>query len=418
MSINPKKTNIIMSLVIVGIVTGISLLLLNNTEPESNQIAQTDEIPSKIPLKTDLSKKLHQAIIEGGDFLVRIQNPDGSYKYKYDAELNSYSSSNNILRHTGVVYSLLLLYEYSGQQKYLDSAKKGINFLLENIEYIDDDTAYVYFNNKAKLGGAALAVISLAKLETIENTGQYNDIIKDLTNFILFMQEDAGKFQSFYIYNDQFVSPKDSKIYPGEAMLALVRAYHLFDEERYLESLENAFPFYKLEFVRDPNSNFVIWTPVAFVELYKIMPEEKYANFVFQMEDYISEFQYLENYTIREHVGGYGPELPSINAGSRTEGISDAYLLAKKLSDQTRTERYQKSMLLASNFLLQLQNSESNVIKYQGPDDVNGAFYHNFNSSTARIDYTQHAISAMIKTLTYIPPEEIRVGQYFTKNEI
>jgi len=117
-----------MSLVIVGIVSGISLLLLNNPEPESNQIAQTGEIPSKIPLKTDLSKKLHQAIIEGGDFLVRMQNPDGSYKYKYEAELDSYSSSNNILRHTGVVYSLLLLYEYSDQQKYLDSAKKRNQF--------------------------------------------------------------------------------------------------------------------------------------------------------------------------------------------------------------------------------------------------------------------------------------------------
>jgi len=266
------------------------------------------------------------------------------------------------------------------------------------------------------LGGAALAVISLAKLETIENTGQYNDIIKDLTNFILFMQEDAGKFQSFYIYNDQFVSPKDSNIYPGEAMLALVRAYQLFEDQIYLESLENAFPFYQEDFTRDPNSDFVIWTPVAFVELHEIMPQQKYANFVFQMEDYMSEFQYLESYTIQEYIGGYRPSLPTINAGSRTEGISDAYLLAKKLSDQTRAEKYKKSMLLSSNFLLQLQKLESNVIKYEGPDKVNGAFFHNFNSSSARIDYTQHAISAMIKTLTYIPPKEISVGQYFTEN--
>jgi len=403
--------------VIVGIVST-SLLILNNTEPESNQTAQTSEIFTKIPLKTDLGKRFDQAIIEGGDFLVRMQNPDGSYKYKYDAKLDSYSSSNNILRHTGVVYSLLLLYEYSGQQKYLDSAKKGINFLLQNIEYIDDDTAYVYFNNKAKLGGSALAVISLAKLEAIENTGKNNDFIHDLTNFILFMQEDTGKFQSFYIYNDKYVSPKDSKIYPGEAMLALVRAYHLFDEERYLKSLENAFTFYQEDFTKDLNLDFVIWTPVAFVELYEIMPEEKYANFVFQMEDYITEFQHLESYTIQEHIGGYVPGLPTINAGSRTESVSDAYLLAKKLSDQARVDKYKKSMLLGSNFLLQLQKSESNVIKYEGPDEVSGTFFHNFYSSSARIDYTQHAISAMIKTLSYIPPEEISVEEYFIENDI
>jgi len=411
-------SKIIIGLVIVGILSGAGFLIFNNSEPELTQIVPTDIKPVKITLKTDLSKILHQSIIEGGEFLVRMQNPDGSYKYSYDAQIGRYSSSNNILRHTGVVYSLLLLYEYSGEQKYLDSAKKGIDFLLQNIEYIDDDTAYVYFNTKAKLGGTALAVISLTKLEAIENTGEHNEIIRDLTNFILLMQEDTGKFQSFYIYQDEFISPKDSNIYPGEAMLALVRAYNLFDDKRYLESIENVFPFYHQKFTTTPHKDFVIWAPVAFVELHEIVPEEKYANFVFQMDDYITEFQYLENYSNQKYVGGYGPGLPTTNAGGRTESVSDAYLLAKKLSDETRTERYKKSMLLGSNFLLNLQNSESNEIQYLGPKEVKGAFYHDFHSSSARIDFTQHAISAMIKTLTYIPPEEINVSQYFTESNV
>ncbi len=387
--------------------------IFTDSNAQNNNDAIMFPTNTRIELKTDLSKALHNSVISGGDFLVRMQNLDGSYQYEYYPEIDSYSTDNNILRHTGVVYSLVLLYEYSHETKYLESAKKGADFLLQHLEHIDDNTAYIFHDDDAKLGGAGLAVVALVELETVEKTGKYLDTIKDLTNFILFLQEDTGKYKSYYIYNGVYESYEDSYIYPGEAMLALVRAYTLVEDQRYLESLERAYAYYSVAFTEDPTTEFTPWTAQAFVRLYEISPEINYANFVFQMEDWLTSQQYLDNAPRPDYLGAYGTmSVPSITAGVRTEGVSDAYLLAKKLRYEEKAERYKKSILLASNFLMKLQHTVENTKEYRNPEVSIGAFVYKVGDTAARVDYTQHAVSAMIKTLIYVPADEVAIEEY------
>ncbi|HLE34935.1 MAG TPA: hypothetical protein VI698_03500 [Nitrososphaerales archaeon] len=345
-----------------------------------------------------------------------MQNPDGSYKYEYYPETDTYSTENNILRHTGVVYSLLLLYEYTNEPKYLDSAKNGVGFLLQHLEYIDDDTAYIFHDNDAKLGGASLAVVALVKLETLEKTGKYLDTIKDLTNFIMYMQEDTGKYRSFYIDDGDYNSAEESWIYPGEAMLALVRAHAIFEDQRYLASLEKAYNYYSFAFAKDPRTEFTSWATTAFVELYEISPEQRYANFTFAMEDWLTSLQYLDSAPRPEFLGAYGTvDTPTITASTRTEGVADAYLLAKQLGYEEKAEKYKKSMLLAVNFLQQLQHTKESIAPYQGAEEAEGAFVHHLGDTSARIDYTQHGVTAIIKTLTYLPRDEVTIESYLTE---
>jgi hypothetical protein len=346
-------------------------------------------------------EKLRASVISGADFLVRMQNTDGSFKYIYYPESDEYSIANNILRHTGVVYSLLLVYEYSGEEKFLWAAEHGIDFLMMHVEYMDDDKAYIYFNDKAKLGGAALAVIALAKHEELEATGEYNETIKHLVNFILHMQQDSGKYTSFYIYNGEYKSPSDSQIYPGEALLALIRAYGLFEEEGYLNSMEKAFKHYSQKFKEDPSTAFTSWTTTALVELHLIRPERKYVDFVFLMQDWLTSGQYTEEVDDPRYLGGYGPGVPTVSAGSKTEGVADAYLLAERVKDGERATMYRESMMSAVNFLTRLQYTEELTAIHPEPGVAMGAFFHHFGEYSARVDYTQHCISAMIKALTY-----------------
>ncbi len=391
----------------IGLVLLLAVVGCGRQEGETEQ-----SLDVNVELATDLSRDLTRSILAGGDFLVRMQNEDGSYKYMYYPNENRFDTKNNILRHTGVVYSLLLLYEFSGRPEWLESAKAGAAFMLENIERIDDDIAYVYFNRKAKLGGAALAVIALAKLETLEPTGEYHDVIKDLTDFILFMQEDTGKFTSFYIYKDELTSPKDSQIYPGEAMLALVRAYQLLEDDRYLAALDDAVHYYRTVFPVFPTTAFTTWTMTAMSEFYAVRPEEVYAEFAFDMADWLVEQQYMEDATKPEYVGGYRPRVPTVAAASRTEGVCDAYILARDLGDEARAAYYEKSMLLASSFLRRLQYTRENTKHLPRPKIPRGAFFGKLGTSVARIDYTQHCISAMIKTLMFLPPDRIDVERY------
>jgi hypothetical protein len=229
------------------------------------------------------------------------------------------------------------------------------------------------------------------------------------------MQEDTGKFTSFYIYEDELISPKDSQIYPGEAMLALVRAYQLLEDDRYLASLDDAVRYYRAVFPVDPTGAFTTWTMTAMSELYAVRPEEVYSAFAFEMADWLVDQQYMEDATKREYVGGYTPGVPTVAAASRTEGVCDAYILARDLGDEARAARYEKSMLLASNFLRQLQYTGENTKKLPRPKIARGAFFGKLDTTVARIDYTQHCISAMMKTLMFLPPDRIDAGRYGKK---
>jgi len=255
------------------------------------------------------------------------------------------------------------------------------------------------------LGGAALAVIALAKLETLENRNEYIDIITDLINFILYMQEDSGKFTSFYIYNGEYKSPSDSNIYPGEAVLALIRAYEILNDPAYLSAMDEAYEYYVEQFAKDPRTDFTSWTSTAYVELYNIVPKKEYVDFVFDMQDWLTAQQYVDNVEDPRFLGGFGPDEPHVGTSGRTEGVADAYLLARKIKDEKRTEDYKRSIILAVKYLLGLQYTEEITAIHPNSTEALGAFFHHFGSYTARIDYTQHCISSMIKVLTYIPPE-------------
>lgn len=229
------------------------------------------------------------------------------------------------------------------------------------------------------------------------------------------MQEGTGKFTSFYIYENEINSPKDSQIYPGEAMLALVRAYQLFEDDRYLAALDDAVAYYRGAFPVRPTAAFTTWTMTALSEAYAVRPEQDYADFTFEMADWLTEQQYLQDAPEPEYVGGYRPNVPTVAAASRTEGVCDAYVLARNLEDETRAAHYEKSMLLASNFLRRLQYTRENTKGLPRPKIPRGAFFGKLGTTVARIDYTQHSISAMIKTLTFLPPERIDVERYGKK---
>ena len=150
----------------------------------------------------------------------------------------------------------------------------------------------------------------------------------------------------------------------------------------------------------------------ALNELYAIRPERDYADFAFEMADWLIEKQYLQDAPEPEYVGGYRPNVPTVAAASRTEGVCDAYVLARNLEDEARAAAYEKSMLLASSFLQRLQYTRENTRHLPRPEIPMGAFFGRLGTTVARIDYTQHCISAMIKTLTFLPPDRIDVERY------
>ena len=92
----------------------------------------------------------------------------------------------------------------------------------------------------------ALPLLALVKLKGIRSTDQYDRAIRETADHMVSEQQADGEFRSFAQYRgkscddaealkDEKIKEKcewDSNIYPGEAMLALARAWAAFGDPK------------------------------------------------------------------------------------------------------------------------------------------------------------------------------------------
>ncbi len=135
----------------------------------------------------------------GGEYLVRMQEPDGSFHYYYDAAHDRFESRTyNIVRHAGAALSLLELYTATREARYLESARRAMYFLKTRFRGgRGHNTIYVLdYDGKAKLGANGLALVALAKQIHLDPKFADRKSAAGLANLILAMQRGDGSFET------------------------------------------------------------------------------------------------------------------------------------------------------------------------------------------------------------------------------
>jgi hypothetical protein len=348
---------------------------------------------------------LEHAVRLGADWIVSMQEPSGRFQYWYDPTRDQFSDAwdDNFLRQAGTSFSLTLVYEMTDDARYLEAARRSINYLSEFKEQPDADKAYFLFRDKAKLGGIALPMLTMLKIRQLTGTPEYDELLIQLANTVLFLQEKygTGQFKSTYVYRGDYEYEKnsswESRIYPGEALFALAGMFRAFGDQRYKRSMDWAMDFYYGK--RWKSHAFLPWTISAFVSLYEQTREPKYADYVFFLSD-----QLLTQQNLDADSQAYGSfhGLPSANTGSYMEGLGDAIHLARLAGDTRRLRLYQERAKMGYRWLLLLQYQESDVAELKQPEMALGGFRKTLFDSQLRIDNTQHAISGFAKGLRFI----------------
>jgi len=347
-------------------------------------------------------ERLMNSIRSGADWIVSMQEEGGRFNYWYDPEKDIYSnrSDDNFLRQAGTAYSLMLVYEVTGDTIYMNSAKKNINHLFRYRKYIDENRTYFEFKGKAKLGGIALPMLTMVKIKALAGDMSFNDDLEKLADMIIYLQQyyGNGKFKSTYVYLGDYEHEKnsgwESSIYPGEAMLAIALMYKSFGEEKYKQCFDKAYDYYSA----DGNwrmSGFRPWAISACSEMYHVTNDRKYSDFAFRMCGYGLTWQNLNPDYI---VYGSIYALPDVFTATTFEGIGDAIAVACKTGDTDLADLYMERSLIAYNWLMKLQYSDNDTI----PEQATGGFRCSLYDPVIRIDNTQHAISAMTKGYKYI----------------
>lgn len=352
-----------------------------------------------LALVSELNReRLLAAARSGGDYLVRVQKPDGSFHYYYDAAQDRFDSRRyNIIRHAGATLSLLDLYKVTREVRYLESARRAMYFLKTRFRGgRGHNTIYVLdYDGKAKLGANGLALVALAREIQLDPKFADRKSAASLANLILAMQRKDGSFETRFRIRQDEPSGTASLYYPGEAMLGLIRLFELNHDKQLLEAARRAADFL-IESQRTMSSLPAdAWLMQALEALYKIGNEKKYAEHTLALAEAMIADQYTDN-DPENYAGGFGPGSPRATpAASRAEGLVSAYRIAR-LTGDPRASRIAASLKASAGFQLAQQFTARSNAQVPNPRRAAGGFREGLTSMKIRIDFVQHNISSLL----------------------
>ncbi|HVG18464.1 MAG TPA: hypothetical protein VNI02_05375, partial [Blastocatellia bacterium] len=351
-----------------------------------------------VPVGEVEPKRLLAASRAGGDYLIRIQKPDGSFHYYYDAGEDRFDlRSYNIVRHAGTAFSLFDLYRATRDARYLDAARRAVNYLKTRFRPSrGGDAAYVLDNDgKAKLGANGLALLALTRQMELDPKSADPESAVRLANLILLMQRKDGSFESYYRIRGEEAVGGASLYYPGEAIFGLVQLFRLNGDTRLLDSARRGAEYLIESERRMASLPPDAWSMQALEALFGVDRSPMYAAHAIALAEAMIAAQYTERDSF-VYAGGFRPGPPRATpAASRAEGMAAAYRLARSTKD-SRAPKIAAALKASARFQLSQQFDEDNSFFLPDPGRAAGGFRESVTRMRIRIDFVQHNISSLL----------------------
>jgi hypothetical protein len=386
-------------LILVFTIKGNTILDINRIQIATNQAAHY----------------LVQQIKDDGRFEYRLNmNPAVKVKEKY-----------NILRHAGTIYALTLYYQRHPDPQVRSVLAKASQYLRDqpiyplpdqnNLLAVWSEPEVNHSGNplQVKLGGTGLGLVALLSMEKIQPGFTARSDLQKLGQFLVYMQKEDGSFYSKYIPSqggrwDQW----QSLYYPGEAALGLAMLYEQDQSQIWLNAAAKALAY--LAQTREAQTNIPAdhWALLATAQLLSLTNEkelpvskELLINHAIQICETILTEQ-IRNPQQPNYNGGFSKQGKVTPTATRLEGLQAALMFLP--ANQEIRQRIQSAVPPGINFLLRAQVKEGNFLGAfpravdQIAADTPDAKKFNRRVTEVRIDYVQHALSALIQYLDIV----------------
>lgn len=228
-----------------------------------------------------LPKQIEEAIEQGEDFLRRQIKDTGQFIYgyypAYDYEITGYNS----VRHFSSIYALLEAQEYLGNKELLKRSEQALDWGISQLLFEKNGAQYVKEKMRSgislKLGAQALAILAMAKFQTITGNSKYEGNITKLIQGIedRFVNENG---ETTHILNEELETKKKFNIiyYDGEAVFSILRGYAITKNKRHLALAKKLFDrFVEKKYERYHDH----WLSYATNEILLYIDDRKYYEF-------------------------------------------------------------------------------------------------------------------------------------------
>jgi len=375
--------------------------------PDPDEVIELYRCDRLIPVTEVNRLAVEHSIRLCGEWFLASMRWNGALEYKWFVNSRAYSSDNNMIRQWMATVALWDLYRFTKDERFRAAASRNLRHNLQAFyrEEGERDIGYILYKGKAKLGSAGFA---LRAILNIDEEGDYSRQLERLVSFILSLQGTDGSFRAIYFPETGKYdrSEKLQRYYVGEALLALMRLYQEKRDPLLLDAVRKAFPFYREFFKKDGHPAAVPWLTQAYYRAYLADDNPEYADFVFRMTDLVASIQNTTGEPQPDMLGRfydpehreYGPPLVA-STGVYVEGLVDAYRMARIRKDEAREQAYRQAIVLGIRSLMQLQYRDGNLFYVRDLFRTRGGLRGTVLSTSIRMDYTQHAVQAMIRAV-------------------
>jgi len=334
----------------------------------------------------DLSyEKVNNSLNPAEKWLTSNLKEKGCFNYIYEPSTGEYPTKNNMIRQ--LMASRLLAELCQTNSSFETLHQKNLDFIFEYWYEEDNETGYIFYDNKSKLGANAMALRTLVYSPFFDD---YQENATKLANSIFSLQNTDGSFEPWYIAPD-YEYDKDYLLtfYSGEAILSLVEMYTKTNNSIYLAAAVKS-------------QAYVPWHTQSLNKLYKITGEEKYSDAIMVLNDELLKIQDTNDCsTLGRFYDSMHPEYGTSHSSSDgvyIEGLAYAYEVARLINDTEHQNKYKIGIILGVHNLIGLQYDSSD-------DKIDGAIRYNVDDYHIRIDTTQHTIDAFRKILDVFDDE-------------
>jgi hypothetical protein len=182
--------------------------------------------------------------------------------------------------------------------------------------------------------------------------------------------------------------------FPGQVLLALAAAHRsaVFDlQER---KLDKTFTYYRHRFRYRRHFGQVSWLMQAFGAWWGATRRGDFADFVFEVGDWILQFQ---QDTTGAFINDHQPDTPGYTTALYLEGIAVGTRLAAALNDEPRRRRYLESLERGFAFVDRLTIHSCDAAVLPNAAFAVGGVRQSLYASEVRVDFVQHSLSALFE---------------------
>ena len=326
----------------------------------------------------------------------------GRYMYTFFPSKDLEPAEDWGLRNLNAIFVLAEIAKDQKDPVKIASVKKAIDTFAR---FIKDGNGgkwldWPYQRKVHSIAGTAFLMAAMVELEV----PGYEDTMKKMVDAIISLQQPDGKLLTDFNGKHRDV---DQNYYPGETLLMLMRYYKKTKYKPALEAVEKAYTFYQAFWNKKENQQgpFVPWQARAYQEAYSVTKDKRYADFVFQLMDWmLKKYRPLGSDAEPGRQGALSTQFAG--TGVYSEGLSAATRLAREVGDKERYEKYSKALRGMMGYVLGLQFKDEDTYWVKRPDKVRGALSMRPDNEELRIDSTYHAISGVHYTSKLFTDEE------------